>query len=280
LGRGAAGEVYETTIKGHKLACKRVAFRRKIGEADRKEIEILKKLSHTHIIQLIGTYTHHQFLGILLFPVALCDLRTFFEDVEAHYRGLGLDNQQRTRLTALDYFSSCRKYYMASPIYSSIGCLISAIAYLHSQRIRHKALKPSNILLSPGRLYLSDSGSATDFSFLSHSATDNERGTERYFAPEVAAWEPNERAADIFSLACLMLEIVVLHTDGTLDALRRLRTSRDRSFFQANLDTIDIWLAEWIVLDTNTSPRRSHLMWEIRGMLARDPKRRPTAPEL
>jgi hypothetical protein len=31
-----------------------------------KEMEILKKLSHTHMIELIGTYTHRQCLGLLL----------------------------------------------------------------------------------------------------------------------------------------------------------------------------------------------------------------------
>ena len=62
---------------------------------------------------------------------------------------------------------------------------MSAVAYLHDQKIRHKDLKPSNILLTSDNLILSDFGSATDFSHLSQSATDNERGTPKYFAPEV-----------------------------------------------------------------------------------------------
>jgi serine/threonine protein kinase len=61
---------------------------------------------------------------------------------------------------------------------------VSAIAYLHHQKIRHDDLKPSNILLSPDQLWLTDFGSSTDFSLLSRSTTDNERGTPRYFAPE------------------------------------------------------------------------------------------------
>jgi len=192
------GDVYETTVQGHKIAHKRIVVKRKIGDSEKKEIEILKRLSsHTHMIQLVGTYTHRQFLGILLYPVAVCDLHTFFEDVEAwssvrlegnttEARLEALDPVHKERLVALGYaFPPADARFWASPVYSKVGCLISAIAYLHDQKIRHKDLKPSNILLSRDRLWLSDFGSATDFSLLSQSATDNERGTPRYFSPEV-----------------------------------------------------------------------------------------------
>lgn len=85
----------------------------------------------------------------------------------------------------------------APTIYLQIGCLVSAVEYLHEQEIRHKDLKPSNVLLSSDGLDLSDFGSAKDFSLLSQSATDNERGTPKYFAPEVCP-KPrgNHRLAD------------------------------------------------------------------------------------
>lgn len=99
-----------------------------------------------------------------------------------------LDSNSQGRLVAMNYnFPSAASHSFATPIYSRLGCLISAIAYLHDEKIkiRHKDLKPSNILVSADNLWLSDFGSATDFSLLSHSATDNERGTLRYFSPEV-----------------------------------------------------------------------------------------------
>jgi serine/threonine protein kinase len=191
--------VYETIIQGCKLAHKRIIVKRKIGDAELKEIEILKKLSsHTHMMQLVGTYTHRQFLGLLLHPVAVCDLHNFFEDVEAwsnvdvnidspEARLAVLDPLHKNRLEALGYdFPTSVSRSKASTAYLKMGCLISAIEYLHEQKIRHKDLKPSNILLSNDRLWLSDFGSATDFSLLSQSATDNERGTPRYFSPEVS----------------------------------------------------------------------------------------------
>ena len=207
LGRGAAGDVHEVIVRCHKLAHKRMVVKRKLGGKEMKEIDILKRLSsHEHIIQLVGTYTHRQFLGLLMYPVAVCDMATFFDDVEAwHKTGLGLkifrdqtsllEPNQKRRLEALGYdFPLLTDAYRASPVYSKIGCLVSATAFLHDQKIRHKDFKPSNILLAKDRMWLSDFGSATDFSLLSQSATDNERGTPRYFSPEVSSRQcPNIR---------------------------------------------------------------------------------------
>lgn len=180
-------------------------FKRKVNLHERKEIEILKKLSHVHMVQLVGTYTHRQHLGILLYPVALCDLATFLEDVE-YYCTDRADEIQTARLTALGYFETLdTDVALALPIYTQIGCLVSAISHLHSQKIRHKDLKPSNILLSPKSLYLSDFGTATDFSLLSGSATDNERGTPLYYAPEVRSHSmvAESRCTNADSFSCV-----------------------------------------------------------------------------
>jgi hypothetical protein len=76
------GRVYETSCNGVRLAFKRKYCRRKIGERERREIEIIKKLSHRHIIRLMRTYTHGPFLGLLLWPVATCDLASLLEDAD------------------------------------------------------------------------------------------------------------------------------------------------------------------------------------------------------
>ena len=180
------GDVYETEVMGHNLAWKRVALRRRIVQKDLKEIEILKKLSHHHVVDLVGTYTHRQFLGLLILPVAICDLHTLFDDIEAYWQSTA-NTAQLSRLRQLHFCGQTSSEYKASPAYFQIGCLVSAVAYLHANRIRHKDLKPSSILMTPEGVRLSDFGSATDFSLLSQSATDNERGTPKYFAPEVCS---------------------------------------------------------------------------------------------
>jgi hypothetical protein len=82
LGNGMYGGVYETVCRGMSFAWKRRYCQKRIGINELREIEVLKKLSHRHIIQLVGTYTQGPFLGLLLWPVAVCDLATFMEDVE------------------------------------------------------------------------------------------------------------------------------------------------------------------------------------------------------
>ncbi|KAF1975503.1 kinase-like protein, partial [Bimuria novae-zelandiae CBS 107.79] len=135
-------------------------------------------------------FRHRHFLGLLLYPVATCDLATFLEDIE---EANDIDSGHDALL------------------YQIMGCIISAVAYLHGCKIRHKDLKPSNILLSSRNVWLTDFGTATDFSNQTVSTTENlERGTPKYHAPEMAAYQPNGRPADIFSLGCVLLEIHTL----------------------------------------------------------------------
>jgi hypothetical protein len=74
--------VYETRYKGVALAWKRKFYRSGVGPEARKEITILRKLRHKHIVKLVGAYTHQPYLGLLIWPVAVCDLATFFDDLE------------------------------------------------------------------------------------------------------------------------------------------------------------------------------------------------------
>jgi hypothetical protein len=244
LGKGVNGLVYEARVQGIFFAWKRRWYRGRISQIERKEIEIMKKLSHPHIIRLIGTYTHRQILGMLLYPVAVCDLQTFFQDLEVSISEKEIDAAQKDRLEKLGLPHESKEDLRRSAnifLYTSIGCIISAVAYLHSENIRHKDLKPANILLAQDHVWLADFGSATDFSLLSQSATDNGRsGTARYLAPEAALGKPSGRPADIFALGCVLLEICVISCEGSLRRLDAVRSAQDGSY-QANLGSRGKW---------------------------------------
>jgi serine/threonine protein kinase len=280
LGHGIMGGVYETAIGDYTFAWKRQFCRRKITDVERKEIEILKKLSHQHIVQLVGTYTHRQFLGLLLHPVAVCDLATFLDDFESICNGKDIESEQKERLHQLGLLYEPRRDFRSTGstyICSKIGCLTSAVEYLHGQKIRHKDLKPANILLSAEGIWLTDFGTATDFSLLSSSSTEGcERGTPKYFAPEVAAYAPSGRGADIFSLGCILLELCAISLFGTLQPLRDLRPAPDKSF-HANLDMTNHWLSAFA---SSKSAQLQHLLLEIGRMLAKTPGARPSAAEI
>jgi len=295
LGHGMNGGVYETTCNGIRLAWKRKYCRRKIGEREMREIEIIKKLSHRHIIRLVGTYTQGPFLGLLLWPIATCDLATLLEDVEWLQRREWVESgrsmklpedwndnvvDRQARLEALGV-AFCDDLFLVrnsavALLKQTIGCIVAAVAYLHSSGIKHKDLKPSNILLSRDGLWLADFGTATDFSLLSSSVTDEgERGTPKYFSPEVAKFAPSGRPADIFSLGCIMFEIITMCEALEPGLSQELRRSHDKSF-QSNLDTIVGWL-ETEDLSLESTPTDDYLLGLVRWMMEEEAAMRPTA---
>lgn len=136
LGHGSMGGVYETVIRGHAFAWKRRFCRRRIGEAERKEIEILNKVSHEHIVKLAGSYTHRQFLGLLLYPVAACDLATLFEDVEAWIAHTSDATQdERLREFQLVRTKGIVYKYCGEFLLEKMGCIVKAVEYLHNQKV-------------------------------------------------------------------------------------------------------------------------------------------------
>ena len=296
LGHGMNGGVYETTCNGIRLAWKRKYCRRKIGEREMREIEIIKKLSHRHIIRLVGTYTQGPFLGLLLWPIATCDLATLLEDVEWLQRrewvafGSSVELPENWDDDEVDRQARLEALGVAfrNPLFSvrnsavtllkqTIGCIVGAVAYLHSSGIKHKDLKPSNILLSRDGLWLADFGTATDFSVLTSSVTDEgDRGTPKYYSPEVAKFAPSGRPADIFSLGCVLFEIMVMCEEAHKPGLsQKLRRSHDKSF-QSNLDSIGRWLeAEDLSLESTATD--DYLLGLVRWMMEEEAAMRPTA---
>ncbi|OCL14380.1 kinase-like protein, partial [Glonium stellatum] len=163
------------------------------------EIDILKKLSHRHIIQFVGTFNHKKTMGLVVWPVAT--LRGFSEKSPGsihRFRELDIKVESCALARPLARKWLCQQF----------GCLASAIYYIHQNGIRHKDLKPSNVLLTPSGVRLTDFGTSTDFSDRPSSESNNgERGTPIYFAPEVAAHQISGRPADIFMLGCVFFEM-------------------------------------------------------------------------
>lgn len=128
------------------------------------ELKNLKALRHKHLVNLIGSYTDRTFVGLIMDPVADMNLATYL-----------------SATTELEHRKHCLRRFF--------GCLASAINYLHSQKVRHKDIKPENILVKDRTVLLADFGTSHNWADDSKSSTSGTVGifTRRYCAPEVAA---------------------------------------------------------------------------------------------
>jgi serine/threonine protein kinase len=314
LGAGGGGIVFETRIDGIAMAWKRI-ITRSHTERERyiNEIRILGHMTeqrHRHIINLIGSFTHrlrnHNYeLSIITWPVARCDLSALMREVDsindwksrdethsgriratqptdeektAFENILKLENLEQDRSTLSTWHF--REYSLNKTLQRltrSIGCVAEAIKYLHDKGIRHKDIKPSQILVSSDGLWLTDFGWSKDISQLTTSETSGgDRITIRYHAPEREEWRPCGRAEDIFSLGCTFLEMGYrICGFRPKDYLKP--TNSSPWSFQANLGSMHLWLAPFRLQETSLE---SFLSGVIERMMAYETRERPTIDEV
>jgi serine/threonine protein kinase len=201
IGSGGFGQVDRvvSTISFQQYALKRI-FRSKVFQGKKieyvqqfiAEIEILKRLTHHHVVEFVGSYTDPKYMGLIMSPVADMDLSTYLAHAD------------------IAKYGELRTFF---------GCLARALEFLHEQSIRHKDIKPSNILVHGGRVLFTDFGLAFDF-------TDKEGSTTvgmvngmspRYCAPEVAGYEPRNSSSDIWSLGVVFLEMAAVLKGKTVE---------------------------------------------------------------
>ncbi len=263
LGSGGFGQVDRvlSLISFREYARKRilrsVAFRGQ-RDGDRNqliaEIEILKRLNHRHVVDLVGSYTDAQFIGLIMSPVAEMDLAAYMARADA------------------PSYSELRSFF---------GCLARALEYLHKSKIRHKDIKPSNILVDHGTVLFADFGLSLDFDDASGSTTVgmvNGR-TPRYCAPEVALLESRNTSSDIWSLGVVFMEMGVILKGKTVqdmdDFLRRHGSSE--VFIRTNISAVPELIAE---LEGTGEEVDNRVFGWSQQMLSVEQKDRPTASGL
>ncbi len=145
----------------------------------RQEISILKSLSHPNIIQLHDAFEERKHFVVVM-EYAQGDLFAVLEDD----RTMPLDELQKLAAQ-----------------------LVSALQYLHTNRIIHRDMKPQNILLSAdGSVKLCDFGFARSMSAATNMVT-SVKGTPLYMAPEVVQQQPYDFRADLWSLGVILFEL-------------------------------------------------------------------------
>lgn len=188
IGRGGMATVYQAvhTGQGYTVALKalspELAHQQEFVRRFLREMEVMRRLRHRHIIQL---YEAAQSQGVLFMAMELAG-------------GGSLD--QRLRSGPLDAASMVRVLQQVA----------SALDYAHRQGVVHRDVKPSNILFaSDGRVVLSDFGiaSVADATRLTQSGAGV--GTPAYASPEQAQGirQPDPRS-DVYSLGVVAYQLL------------------------------------------------------------------------
>jgi len=84
----------------------------------------------------------------------------------------------------------------------------SALDHAHARGVVHRDVKPDNVLLEPGRVWLADFGIAATVQTAGQYTT-GAIGTAQYMAPEQAQPGPIDGRADLYALGCVVYECLV-----------------------------------------------------------------------
>lgn len=241
------------TAQVDKVRCRRILLARKSMVCGRRlsvdealvEVEHLQFSRHPHIVQLVGSYLQGKKFSVLLYPVADCDLSVFLDEI------------QETMQEARDNGNLCNNGKTGVVVYptsilsmwSFFGCLVDAVGYIHSAARKHLDIKPANILVKKHaearygyRVYLADFGISRSFKTLDHSQTDAPiRKTPKYCAPEVWEQGVHGRAADIFSLGCVFMEMLTVLAGYELDEFADFRDMDGNGAYHATIDRVITW---------------------------------------
>ncbi|RMJ16885.1 hypothetical protein CDV36_003504 [Fusarium kuroshium] len=261
IGSGGSGKVHRVRRLGTKKEYALKLIRRSTQDDEAiasNELSILRRVKHQNIVKLCGSFTSPNFFGLLTHPVAKYNLATYLsEEVTDENKPMVLTRH--------------------------FGCLVNAIYYLHYEAyITHNDIKPENILIDQGRVFLTDFGISLDWSeTLRTTRSGVTAATMLYCAPEVAyaaVDQPRTSSSDIWSLGCVFLEIMtVLKGKLVQDIRHHFRDESGSQCYHASSDAANHWLESLrsVKCDVDNAP----LMW-IRDMLRQYGDDRPFAKTL
>ncbi|KAI9851115.1 MAG: hypothetical protein M1838_004450 [Thelocarpon superellum] len=122
-------------------------------------------------------------------------------------------------------------------------CLVGALYYIHTQRVRHKDIKPANILIFGESVLIADFGIAAEFVNQLDPVSIGTQGakTPMYAAPEqLDDGQRRGTGTDVFSLGCVFLEMLTVSLDVALTDFTDFRTSSLglKAFSVSELETL------------------------------------------
>ncbi|KFY76164.1 hypothetical protein V498_09718 [Pseudogymnoascus sp. VKM F-4517 (FW-2822)] len=203
IGQGSFGSVYLAlhTVTGELLAVKQVqslspgvanandAKKKSMIEALKREIGLLRELQHPNIVQYLGCSSSADSLNIFLEYVPGGSVQTMLNSYGALREPL---------------------------VRSFVRQIVTGLAYLHGRDIVHRDIKGANILVdNKGGIKISDFGISKKMeasNVLGGAGNSKNRpslqGSVFWMAPEVVKQTKYTRKSDVWSLGCLVIEMM------------------------------------------------------------------------
>jgi len=232
LGRGTLGFVEKVVcIASHKICVRKTLHRSQLIFKDQvdveslnEELETLMALRHPNLSQLIGSHTAGDFFCIFMSPVADENLASFFHASEN---------------THLSQIPEKQK----SLLLEWMGCLQSAMTYLHKEDIIHQNIKPQNILIKGDRIFLSDIQDFTRYVDEESIGVASSNPGSTYYAPETAVYGILDAKSNTFSLGCIFTEMLTCHFGRLISHFERFRASETGNVsYHLTLDRTNKWI--------------------------------------
>uniref|UniRef100_A0A7C2K342 non-specific serine/threonine protein kinase n=1 Tax=Schlesneria paludicola TaxID=360056 RepID=A0A7C2K342_9PLAN len=193
LGAGGMGIVYRAVYTKTGVPCAIKVLSPEASDSPQvqqrfeREIAILKKLQHPHIVRYYGggKVGSQRFYAMEL------------------VQGGSLESllKERGRLPWEQSLAYTRQ-------------IAEALEHAHAAGIIHRDLKPANLLIDPeGKIKLTDFGIARDTTATALTAAGKTVGTYAYMAPEqIRGKPPVDRRTDLYSLGCVLFEMLTGET--------------------------------------------------------------------
>ena len=191
-GKGSFGEVYKVThnetgkIYAIKVLDKNQILEKNNTQLISREIEIMYKLNHPHVMNLINHFEDEDKIYLIM-----------------PYAGKGQLYKHLKRKGRFDE-RAASQYVLET---------MEAVSYLHSfnPKIVHRDIKPENLLFDDNlRIKLTDFGLAT---YLKEGEYLTIRcGSNEYMAPEVLRGQKYDETCDIWAIGVLLFELLTGYT--------------------------------------------------------------------
>lgn len=180
IGKGSHGNVYKAM--GREYVAIKVIEKKKVAAVlpyIYQEIKILQSVSHPNIVKYIEHEETTTSISIVMEYCAGGDLKKYIQK---------------------------RGHLNEDEIRKILHQVVTAICYLYKNKFMHRDLKPDNFLLSNDCIKLADFGLARQFQ--TEDLASTQCGTPLYMAPEIFDGKPYDIKADLWSIGCILYEMV------------------------------------------------------------------------